>query len=245
MILMKSLPLLLPLLLAAAFPSPALQDFSHYEVILQKQIFGKPPPEPVVKTEQIVNAGPSWITDYRLAMLVDEGGGQVRAGLVHLRDNSTVSLGLNETHTNTGIQLLSADIAQSSAVFIKGAAKQPITMAAAGAIPVAAAPAPAATPSRFPQGGPGRRFGSGRAMPPPPAPAQPVQPKLTGAALEAHLQEYQKEVLRKGMPPLPVALTPENDAQLVQEGVLQPIVLDADGNVVTPAPAGPGIPSPQ
>jgi hypothetical protein len=241
---MKPLPLLLPLVLAAALPSPALQDFSHYEVILQKQIFGKPPPEPVATPVAATPPGPSWITDYRLAMLVDEGGGQVRAGLVHLRDNSTVSLGLNETHKDTGIQLLSADIAQSSAVFIKGADKQPITMAAAGAIPVAAAPA--ANPSRLPQAGPGRRFGgSGRSMPPPPAPAQPVEPKLTGAALEAHLQEYQKEVLRKGMPPLPVALTPENDAQLVQEGVLPPISVDADGNVVTPAPAAPGIPSPQ
>ena len=233
---MKTFPLLQLLVLAAALPSPALQDFSHYEVILQKQIFGKPPPEPVAKPAEVIPPGPSWISDYRLAMLVDEGGGHVRAGLVHLRDNSTVSLGINETHKDTGIQLLSADISQSSAVFIKGADKQPITMAAAGAIPVAAAPA--ATPSRFPQGGPGRRFGgSGRSMPPPPAPPQPVEPKLTGAALEAHLQEYQKEVQRKGMPPLPVALTPENDAQLVHEGVLQPI--DAQGNVVVPAPAAP------
>lgn len=241
---MKTFPLLQLLVLAAALPSPALQDFSHYEVILQKQIFGKPPPDPVAKPAEVIPPGPSWISDYRLAMLVDEGGGQVRAGLVHLRDNSTVSLGINETHKDTGIQLLSADISQSSAVFIKGADKQPITMAAAGAIPVATAPAPAATPGRFPMGGPGRRFGSGRSMPPPPAPAQPVEPKLTGAALEAHLQEYQKEVLRKGMPPLPVALTPENDAQMVQEGVLPPISVDADGNVVTPV-APPGGPAPQ
>ena len=234
---MKTPSLLIPLLLAAALPSPALQDFSHYEVILQKQIFGKPPPEPVAAPVAATPPGPSWITDYRLAMLVDEGAGQVRAGLVHLRDNSTVSLGINEKHESTGIQLLSADIAQGSALFIKGTDKQPITMAAVGAIPVASAPAPAATPGRMPQGGPGRRFGSGRTMPPPPAPPQPVEPKLTGAALEAHLQEYQKEVLRKGMPPLPVALTPENDAQLVHEGVLQPI--DAQGNVVVPAPAAP------
>ena len=241
---MKTPALLIPVLLAAALPSPALPDFSHYEVILQKQIFGKPPPEPVAAPVAATPPGPSWITDYRLAMLVDEGAGHVRAGLVHLRDNSTVSLSINEKHETTGIQLLSADITQGSAVFIKGSDKQPITMAAVGAVPVAAAPAPAATPGRFPMGGPGRRFGgSGRSMPPPPAPAQPVEPKLTGAALEAHLQEYQKEVLRKGMPPLPVALTPENDAQLVQEGVLPPISVDAEGNVVAPAPTG--APAPQ
>ncbi len=242
---MKHPLLLSTLMLAATLPSPALQDFAHYEVILQKQIFGKPPPEPVAAPVTVAPPGPSWITDYRLAMLVDEGGGNVRAGLVHLRDNSTVSLGINETHKDTGIQLLSADIGQSSAVFTKSGDKQTITMAAAGAIPVAAATAAAAPSSRFPTSGSGRRFGSGRSMPPPPAPAQPVQPKLTGAALEAHLQEYQKEVLRKGMPPLPVALTPENDAQLVQEGVLPPISVDAEGNVVTPAPVTPGLPAPQ
>ena len=242
---MKHPLLLFSLMLAAALPSPALQDFAHYEVILQKQIFGKPPPEPVAAPVAVAPPGPSWITDYRLAMLVDEGGGHVRAGLVHLRDNSTVSLGLNEKHEATGIQLLSADIAQSSAVFTKSGDKQSITMAAVGAIPVAAAPAVDAAASRFPMGGPGRRFGTGRSMPPPPAPTQPVQPKLTGAALEAHLQEYQKEVLRKGMPPLPVALTPENDAQLVQEGVLPPISVDAQGNVITPAPAAPGVPGAQ
>jgi hypothetical protein len=36
------------------------------------------------------------------------------------------------------------------------------------------------------------------------------------------LQEYQMEVIRKGLPPLPIPLTPEMDQQLVTEGVLPP-----------------------
>ncbi|HPG01029.1 MAG TPA: hypothetical protein PLE77_13295, partial [Kiritimatiellia bacterium] len=57
-----------------------------------------------------------------------------------------------------------------------------------------------------------------RAATPPPA-----QPKYTGEELERHLQEYQMEVIRQGLPPLPIPLTPEMDNQLVNEGVLPPV----------------------
>ena len=50
----------------------------------------------------------------------------------------------------------------------------------------------------------------------------PPEPKYSGAALEKHLQDYQKEVIGQGLPPLPVPMTPEMDAQLVKEGVLPP-----------------------
>jgi len=54
------------------------------------------------------------------------------------------------------------------------------------------------------------------------------QPKLQGEALEKHLQEYNMELIRKAAkgesagPPLPIQLTPEQDKQLVEEGVLPP-----------------------
>jgi hypothetical protein len=48
------------------------------------------------------------------------------------------------------------------------------------------------------------------------------------AQVQQSLREYQMEVLRQGMPPLPVQLTPEQDDQLVQEGVLPPL----EGDVV-------------
>jgi len=41
--------------------------------------------------------------------------------------------------------------------------------------------------------------------------------------IRKNLQKYQMEVLRKGMPPLPVRLTPEQDAKLVEERVLPPL----------------------
>jgi len=46
---------------------------------------------------------------------------------------------------------------------------------------------------------------------------------LREAEIQAHLQRYQMELIRQGLPPLPVRLTPENDEALVREGVLPPL----------------------
>lgn len=49
--------------------------------------------------------------------------------------------------------------------------------------------------------------------------------RLTGEALQRHLREYNLQLIRaRGEmgPPLPMELTPEEDAQLVEEGVLPP-----------------------
>jgi hypothetical protein len=54
-------------------------------------------------------------------------------------------------------------------------------------------------------------------------PKEVPKPVYSGAELEEHLQNYQMEVLRQGLPPLPVTLTPDRDAQLVAEGVLPPV----------------------
>jgi len=40
--------------------------------------------------------------------------------------------------------------------------------------------------------------------------------------LRAHLERVQMDAIRNGLPPLPLPLTPEMDAQLVKEGVLPP-----------------------
>ena len=51
---------------------------------------------------------------------------------------------------------------------------------------------------------------------------KPIEPKYTGEELTEHLYNYQMEVIRQGLPPLPIPLTPEQDAQLVAEGYLPP-----------------------
>ena len=47
-------------------------------------------------------------------------------------------------------------------------------------------------------------------------------PKMSQDDLEKHLREYNLEAIRKGLPALPIQLTPEEDDQLVKEGVLPP-----------------------
>lgn len=64
-------------------------------------------------------------------------------------------------------------------------------------------------------------------------PVEVPKPIYTGEALEKHLQEYQMEILRDGgLPPLPVQLSPENDARLVAEGILPPV--DEEGFELLP-----------
>ncbi len=48
------------------------------------------------------------------------------------------------------------------------------------------------------------------------------QVELSEAEVAQLLQEYQKTLIRSGQSPLPIALTPETDAQLVEEGYLPP-----------------------
>ncbi len=50
----------------------------------------------------------------------------------------------------------------------------------------------------------------------------PEEQKPRREEIRRNLQDYQMEVVRKGMPPLPVPLTPEMDDQLVAEGILPP-----------------------
>ncbi len=52
---------------------------------------------------------------------------------------------------------------------------------------------------------------------------QPPEVKPNREQLKKYLQEYQMDLIRKGNAPLPMPLTPEMDAQLVEEGVLPPL----------------------
>jgi hypothetical protein len=72
----------------------------------------------------------------------------------------------------------------------------------------------------------GEAGSTGSAVPsaqsPTPAPGE-IPPLLEGSEMERQLQEYQMQAIREGRAPLPIPLTPEIDAQLVNEGVLPPV----------------------
>jgi hypothetical protein len=204
----------------------------RYTLILDREPFGS---EPLLDQDvkQDAAAVKELETNYRLCFLLEgEQSGDIRAGFQNVKakkgEPKSVMLRIGESFG--AMKLLDIDLPNSSATLqYKGKELSfTLTRPKAG---TAAKPAPT-PPAEQPQ----RRFGGGFRRTTPPEPAQQPapqpepQPQLTPEEMaiqreqvQQNLREYQMEVLRQGMPPLPVQLTPEQDAQLVDEGVLPPL----------------------
>lgn len=196
--------------------------FSRYQVILDKSPFGKPPPPPPPRTEppKPVQTGPSWVESYRMNMLMIDDDEQPRIGLMDVKKNISFTLGLNDDPIE-GIRLKSIDYGQQSAQIEKSGDVKTIKMQETAAAPVAKTPAK--PPTRTATSSIREKYLQRRAEMQKKNKQPAREPKYTGKELEQHLRDYQMEVLRNGLPPLPVPLTPEMDAKLVEEGVLPPL----------------------
>jgi hypothetical protein len=194
-------------------------DFERYRVILDKKPFGeapvvdnRPPPAPPP------NPAESFARAIRISVMYEEENGELRIGFVDDQKKDFFFLKLGEIHE--GIELVSADYEEGEAVLRRGAEVAIIKQKSASV--------EAITPEQLQQRQQNRPLSyeerrrrraeeeeRRRNQPPP-------EPRLTGAELEAHLKNYQMEVIRQGLPPLPIPLTEEMDDQLVREGVLPP-----------------------
>lgn len=198
-------------------------DWARYQIILDRRPFGEPAAEAsAAQTPQTVAVAQSFAKAMRLCTLFEGFDGDLRAGLVDgaSRKNFVIRLG----ETVQGIELVSADLSTASATLRKGTETVTLKMAAA---PESEKPAPAPQPAQTNSYEERRRARLQRIMEArkrrqEEQEEKPEQPQLTGEALKEHLRNYQMEVIRKGMPPLPIPLTPEMDNQLVEEGVLPP-----------------------
>jgi hypothetical protein len=211
-----------PFALAVAGAAQTPFPFDRYQVILQRKPFGNmPAPEPPPPPPQ--PQGESFAKSLRLSMIVDVNDGEtMKVGFVDTRTGRSYLLMPGESQD--GIEVVSASWKDEEAI-LKHGSEMALIKIASGEVraigpgqpapPGAAAPAPTAVRPTWEE----RR--RARAAPPPP-PEPPPPPKFTGAELERHLQEYQLEVIRQGLPPLPIPLTPEMDARLVAEGILPP-----------------------
>ena len=211
------------LIIAPLSSTLALTDdpgFSRYQIILDKAPFGKPPPPPKAKPPPVVQkpTGPSWVESYRMTMLMVDDDEQPRIGLVNVKDNYSFTLGIADDPID-GIRLKSVDYQKQSATVDKGGDVQDISMQELAAIPPAT---PAKKPATSGTSVRDKYLARRKEMEKKRQVAM-KEPKFQGAELEQHLKDYQMEVLRKGLPPLPVPLTPEMDNQLVEEGVLPPL----------------------
>jgi hypothetical protein len=211
---MKTLSTILVLLFAAAYGMANDEGFTRYQLILDRMPFGQEPPENEVVQ---VSASQSFARNLRLSMLFEGPDGTTRAGIV---DNSTQKnyiLSLGEPQD--GFELVEADIRASEAMVrkdgevalfkLESGAGEPISRSEQSSRQATSADRRRALLQKIE----GRRQQQ---------PKQQPVPELTGEALKKHLEQVQMDAIRNGLPPLPLPLTPEMDAQLVQEGVLPP-----------------------
>ncbi|HMP89591.1 MAG TPA: hypothetical protein PJ991_05295 [Kiritimatiellia bacterium] len=212
------------LVLAGAVVAPsglfASTSFDRYQVILNRKPFGSPPPPPEVVKPPPPRAD-SFAKSLRLSMIVETDDGDVRIGFVDNRSGRSYSLIPGEAQD--GIELVSASFDDEEAI-IKSGDEMALLKIASGTFQEIA---PADQQSRIEQARNRPSYQERRRQrleqQAQQAQAPPPEAKYTGEALTRHLHDYQMEVIRQGLPPLPIPLTPEQDAQLVAEGYLPPL----------------------
>jgi len=217
-----------PLLLAAS------AGFYRYNQILERRPFA-----PVVSAEDeasknvvTVVAPPAFVKDLRMCAITESPAG-IRVGFINIRIKPPQPYYLYVGDREDGIELVDADYEKEGALLRKGG--EQFWMYMSGGAPAAIAPATKkmrpGVPSvamRSGKGGlgPARAISSGsyaerrqkrlEQMRKRAADAR----KLSDTQIEEKLQNYQMDLIRKGLTPLPIKLTPEMDRKLVEEGVL-------------------------
>ena len=201
----------------------------RYDVIMDRSPFGADPLLDVdlagSEQQKKAAAAAAAAKELRLCFLLESEGGEVRAGFQNLKarpgDPKSIILLVGESFM--GMKLLDINLEGSQATL---QSKDESVVFELSKVPVSAQ---AAVPTPQPRKQPKRRFGGGFRRTPPPQPVPPVEPKLSPeeqrsrrAEIRANLEDYQMEVIRSGMPPLPIPLTQEMDDQLVAEGILLP-----------------------
>jgi len=205
----------LVLLCSALSAISAEEGFSRYQSIIDRKPFGEDPPEP--ETVQI-SINESFAKNLRLSMLFEGASGDVRAGIVDTSRNKSYVLKVGEAQDS--IELVEADIAKSEAMLKKGN-EVVLFKLEAGKAEVLSKKQQSSRQSSYAERRRAllKKIEDRRKQE---QPEKPKEPQLTGEALRQHLEQVQMNAIREGLPPLPLPLTPEMDAQLVSEGVLDP-----------------------
>jgi hypothetical protein len=210
--------------------------FAKYQPIIDRAPFGATATDTAPGAPVVSPAAEAIARTMRLAMLIFEDDGTVRAGVVNLQTQQTQILTAGEIGED-GMELVEVRADREEAVLRRGTEMVVLKMEAATESPPRTGGRPTA-PGRGSRGGPTPVAGRPTVQPystpaetdkplvqvvSPHLPTMdPPPPTLQGAELEKHLREYNLQAIRQGMPPLPIPLTPEEDANLVREGVLPP-----------------------
>ena len=201
-------------------------DFSPYEIILSRKPFGAPPVVPPGNAN--VRPVKPFIDDWRMCAITEDEAG-TRVGLINIKDNSSYFLYIGEI--DGGVELVDADYETESATLRKGNEEGQVSMNSLR--PLGNSSSSSVSPVSMAPDQPKRmtyieRLRSRRKEQDEERKREEKVSKTTkagGDEIQKHLQEYNMELIRAGGdlgPPLPIPLTPEQDAQLVDEGVLPP-----------------------
>lgn len=214
---------------AAGSHAWASRDFARYEVILQTMPFGDTtaPASEVDAAPVVIPPSQSFVRNLRLCALKESGAG-LRVGFIDIsaKPQRNYLLYVGES-SDDGIEVVQADFAEGKALLRKGSDEQWIELGGA----------PAASPAVVRLPGRSSAFSRSPVSTPSAASSYVARlrarqealrtrvvepPKLSGEALQKHLQDYNVQLIKEGKPPLAIALTPEQDTQLVKEGYLPP-----------------------
>ena len=161
--------------------------------------------------------------EIRLCFLFETEGGEIRAGFENMKakpgdQSNPKNIILRVGESFKGMKLTEINLENSQAVLVRSGKRVLFELSKA---PTAAKATPAKQSPR--------RFGGGFRRPPSKPPVKPSEPQLSPEeqarqreTVRENLRQYQMEVIRTGMPPLPIPLTKDMDDQLVAEGILPP-----------------------
>lgn len=193
--------------------------FERYQIILDRKPFGDLPVQSIVVAPS--PEAESFARSLRLSTIIDMDDGSLKVGFVDTRTGKSYMMRPGDPPQD-GIDVVSADWSQDEAIVRQGEVMALIKLTSGEAQAITAQDQQRRQQDQQarPNWQERRRqrqaeMEAEQARPPP-------EPKLTGAELEKHLQDYQMEVIRQGLPPLPIPLTEEMDRQLISEGVLPP-----------------------
>ena len=203
-------------------PAHGDDDFARYQVILSRKPFGDAPP-PEIEEAAPVPQAESFAKTLRMFSIRKPEDGSIKVGMMDSATQAMIVLNVGETHPD-GITLVSANFKGEEAVVQKGEEIALIKLADGGATPITQKEASAhtklqTTPPANTTALPNyherheqrrlERLENARKAREARMQREQAKPKYTPEQLRAHLQEYNMEVIRKGLPALPLELTPD------------------------------------
>lgn len=202
-------------------------DNNRYEVIIERNPFGAEliSPEPSVSSIQneamALAAAKAAEKELRLCFIFETDAGVIRAGFENKTakkgESKSIMLGIGETFK--GMKLLEVNIQNSTATLDRNGINIMFSLMKA------------TQPVNKNTSQSQRRFNTGfrensntqnRTVKTEEIKLSPAQQAQRREEIQENLRQYQMDVIRAGLPPLPVPLTKQMDEQLVAEGILPP-----------------------